>query len=96
MTGPEDVYNFTATADGPVIFSLGVLTDYATVAVLEQPAPDQCDPLSCVAFQYYTVVADLVAGQTYAVIVDGPNPRLTVYRFVSFSPRRAISVGRIV
>jgi hypothetical protein len=72
FAGNEHVYTYTASKSGQVLFTLSNISDYATLAVMEDLGTG-CDANSCIAFQYYSVVADVEAGKTYYVAVDSPN-----------------------
>jgi hypothetical protein len=72
LPGNEVVYKYVAGITGQTLFTLSNITDYATISVLED-AGKGCDANQCTAFNYYSVVANVKAGKTYYVAVDGPN-----------------------
>jgi hypothetical protein len=76
VQGPEYTYSFTATATQWVNFTLGGLTGYAAVAVIEDKG--SCDPSSCLDASYYGDVAFVQAGKKYFVVVDGMTAGQTV------------------
>lgn len=78
LPGNEYVYSFTAPATGQFLFTLSNETDYGTIAVLKKDSTG-CNANACVAFQYYSVVANLTAGQEYYVAVDAPNAGSMTY-----------------
>jgi hypothetical protein len=72
LPGNEYAYRYTAAETGPVLFALSDISNYATLTVLEDQG-DGCNANACVAFNYYSVVANLTAGRTYYVVVDGDS-----------------------
>jgi hypothetical protein len=78
LPGNEFIYSFTAPAAGRYLFTLSNETDYGTIAVLTNDGSG-CNTNSCLAFQYYSVAADLVPDQIYYIAVDAPNAGSMTY-----------------
>jgi hypothetical protein len=92
LPGSEYVYSYRAAQSGPVLFTLSDITDYATLTVLQDQGKG-CDANACVAFNYYSVVANLTAGKTYYVVVDGPNAGTLNYKLSAISNPPANEAG---
>ena len=71
VAGPEYTYTFVAERSEWVNFTTANLTDYVVVAVLEHNG--SCDPHNAVEVQYYGALAQVEAGKTYDVVIDGVN-----------------------
>jgi hypothetical protein len=78
LPGNEYTYSFTPATTGQYLFTLSNETDYGTLAVLKKDATG-CNTNACVAFNYYSVVASLTAGQQYYIAVDAPNAGTMTY-----------------
>ncbi len=67
---PEHGYTFVPTASGPVVFTASNYGQYPMLYVMEDDGTG-CNPNRCVAFNYYSVKFNAVAGKTYYLMVDG-------------------------
>lgn len=80
-TGREYTYSFVATTTGSVLFTLSNESYYGLIAVLPDSGKKlTCDPYFCTNLQYYSTKVDVVAGQTYYVVVDRPDPGRLTYK----------------
>jgi hypothetical protein len=67
--GRERGFTFTAPSSGPVVFTLSNFFGYPMIYVMESDG--SCNPNKCLAFNYYSVRWNAVAGKTYHIVTDG-------------------------
>jgi hypothetical protein len=68
VDGAEIAYTFHAEQSGWVNFTTNGLTEYLSIAVLEDNGT--CDPYNCLGVMYYGDVVYVQAGMDYIVVVD--------------------------
>jgi len=91
LPGNEFIYTFVPPSAGRYLFTLSNETDYGAIAVLFNDGSG-CNTTSCLAFQYYSVAADLEPNQVYYVAVDAPNAGNMTYDLsVIYNPPAAES-----
>jgi len=90
MPGREYVYRYVPSTTGTVLFTLSDLTNYAGIAVLHATANSGCSTSTCIDFQYYSVLADVKASDTYYIVVDGMQAGSLDYK-ISVIPNPPLS-----
>jgi len=71
-TGPEIAYSFTATESGPVHAALtDIEVDQDLDIYILEDLGEGCASDACIAFADAEIDFDVVAGQTYFIVVDG-------------------------